>query len=115
MEGRLLTDISRPARFCQMLLGYALGPASLARPPGALCRRKPARGSKILHLRHLVCSTSVRRSFEIDLPRSGLFLTGQFYCQAPNPREEAERIRRLAAAHALDGRPTDRRPRASCR
>jgi hypothetical protein len=31
----------------------------------------------------------------------GLFLAGQFYWQPPDPREESERVRRLASVHNL--------------
>ena len=33
---------------------------------------------------------------------AGIFLSGQFYWQVPDQREENERIRRLAGAHQLD-------------
>jgi excisionase family DNA binding protein len=98
MHGRLLTQVSRPMRFCQLLLGTPTGQLA--------CKAdwKRFAGESQTGSKFFTCAFGLHYIgapiFEKDV-QIGLFLTGQFYRQAPNPREEAERIRRLAAAHGL--------------
>jgi excisionase family DNA binding protein len=99
VQGRLLTEVSRPARYCQMLLGTPSG-QQVAQAAWRDFVAESARGS-----RYFSCPFGLQYIGAPIFDRAaqvGLFLTGPFYWQPPNPREEAERIRRLAAAHGLD-------------
>ncbi len=103
MQGCPLTQISHPTRFCQMLLSSPTGEQacrtswqSFARDSAAV---NGAQGAKFF-----TCQAGLQYIgapvFDTDR-QIGLFLAGQFYWQAPDPREAAERVRRLAAAFSL--------------
>ncbi len=103
MQGEPLTQISRPTRFCQMLLSTPTGQHAcqvswqgFARDSAAI---NGAGGSKFF-----TCQAGLQYIgapiFDRD-NQVGLFLAGQFYWQPPDPREETERVRRLAAAYHL--------------
>ena len=103
MQGSLLTEISRPTRFCEILQSSNTGQD--------LCRgslQNIARDGTIVNgtagSKFFTCQAGLQYIgapiFDNDI-QVGLFLAGQFYWQPPDPREEAERIRRLAAAHRL--------------
>lgn len=108
MHGRLLTQVSRPVPFAHMLLATPTG-----RQAGQAAWQQFA-GESLSGSKFFTCSFGLQYSgapiFDKD-DQIGLFLTGQFYWQPPNPREEAERIRRLAAAHGL---PLDELTRTAC-
>jgi excisionase family DNA binding protein len=103
MQGNLLTEVSRPTRFCQTILS-----ASTGRDAFTNCYRSfaaesaPINGAKGKTFFTCVSGLSYTGAPIHENGRQvGLFLTGQFYWQKPDPREEAERIRRIAAFHNL--------------
>jgi excisionase family DNA binding protein len=101
MEGNPLTQISHPTRFCQILQNAPSGMTAAQASWKTFVRDSAqvngATGSKFFTCHaglHYIGAPIIEKDTQI-----GLFLAGQFYWQAPDPREEAERIRRLAAAH----------------
>lgn len=103
MEGNPLTQTSRPSRFCAMILATPLG-ESMARASYqtfALRSRaiEGADGKRVEGSRFFTCHTGLEYIGAPIMDKDeqiGLFLAGQFYWQPPDPREEAERIRRMA-------------------
>ncbi len=101
MQGSPLTQVSHPTRFCQMLLSSPSGKS--------VCQaswQSFAHGSAASHgtSKFFTCQAGLQYIAAPIFDREeqvGLFLAGQFYWQAPDPREEAERVRRLASAHNL--------------
>jgi ligand-binding sensor protein len=101
MEGTPLTQTSHPTGFCQILMSTPSGENACRASWQAFGRDSAvingAAGSKFFTCfagLHYVGAPIMERDTQI-----GLFLAGQFYWQLPDPREEAERIRRLASAH----------------
>lgn len=105
MQGNPLTRVSHPTRFCQIVLaspqGENLGRASWQ---SFALHSQPIHsgsGQIVDGARFFTCQAGLQYVgapiFDKDA-QMGLFLVGQFYWQAPDPREEAERIRRLALA-----------------
>jgi len=100
-QGNPLTQISHPTEFCQILLSTPGGAnacltswQSFARDSAAV---KGSMGSKYFTCHsglHYIGAPIMEKGAQI-----ALFLAGQFYWQPPDPREEAQRIRRLAAAY----------------
>ncbi len=108
MQGRPLTEVSRPTRFCEMLFSSPTGKSSCVASWQSFARDSAAiigaggivaEGSKFF-----TCQAGLQYLgapiFDKDT-QVGLFLAGQFYWQPPDPREEASRVLRLAAAHNL--------------
>lgn len=108
MQGNPLTRLSHPTQFCQMILSSPVGEnigrvsfqsfAERSRPiPGD-------DGKMLAGSRFFTCHAGLQYIgapiFEKNT-QIGLFLAGQFYWQRPDPREEAERIRRLATECSL--------------
>ncbi len=95
MHGNALTQISRPTRFCQMLMDTPGGKSACQASWKSFAGASAAVGGG----KFFTCQAGLQY---IGAPifdkeeQIGLFLTGQFYWQAPDPREEGERIRRLA-------------------
>jgi excisionase family DNA binding protein len=103
MQGLPLTEVSHPARFCQMLLSTPTGERACQASWQSFAQGSlPAGGAA--GGRFFTCQAGLQYIgapiFDKDA-QIGLFLAGQFYWQPPDPREEAERIRRLAAAYHL--------------
>lgn len=103
MEGTPLTQISHPTTFCQTLLATPSGANAFRASWQAFARDSAVvngvAGSKFFTCcagLHYVGAPIMEKDTQI-----GLFLAGQFYWQLPDPREEAERIRRLASTHAV--------------
>ncbi len=101
MEGNPLTKVSHPTNFCQILQSTTSGANACRTSWQAFARDSVAlngsAGSKFFTCHaglHYVGAPIMEKGTQI-----GLFLAGQFYWQPPEPREEAERIRRLATAH----------------
>jgi excisionase family DNA binding protein len=108
MQGNPLTEMSHPTRFCQMLLSSP-GGANACRTSWQSFARDSvdingADGQITEGARFFACQSGLQYIgapiFDKD-QQIGLFLAGQFYWQAPDPREEAERVRRLAGAFHL--------------
>jgi excisionase family DNA binding protein len=103
MHGSLLTEISRPTRFCEILQSSPSG-QNLCRGSMQNIARDGATTNGASGSKFFTCQAGLQY---IGAPifdggvQIGLFLAGQFYWQPPDPREEAERIRRLAEAHNL--------------
>jgi excisionase family DNA binding protein len=113
MQGNPLTETSHPTRFCQMLLSSPGGRGScraswqsFAESSVAVPSSRAADGSEAgaEGSKFFTCQAGLNYIaapiFDKEV-QVGLFLAGQFYWQAPDPREEAERIRRLASAYHL--------------
>ncbi len=95
-DGGPVTSVSRPCKFCQ---------AMLASPSGReCCRASWLRYARSGSTTYSTCHAGLEY---IGAPitdkgeRLGWFMTGQFYWQAPDPQEQDERIRRLAAQHNI--------------
>ncbi len=100
MQGNPLTEISHPTRFCQMLMSSSSGLNACRASWHSFANASAmASGSKFF-----TCQAGLQYIgapiFDKDA-QVGLFLAGQFYWQQPDPREETERIRRLATAFNL--------------
>lgn len=97
-EGNPLTQISHPCAFCQALSASPSG-LGACRESWQTFARHSRSGSK-----YFTCHAGLQY---IGAPivdkgeQAGLFLAGPFYWQAPDRREEAERVRRLASSHNL--------------
>lgn len=108
MQGNPLTEISHPTRFCQMLMSSPAGLNACRASWQTFARDsvdvKGSDGKIISGARFFTCQAGLQYIgapiFDKD-EQIGLFLAGQFYWQPPDPREEAERFRRLAAGFNL--------------
>jgi excisionase family DNA binding protein len=94
-QGTLLTEISHPCRYCQIVLRSPVGQAACQASWKEFARQSAA-GS-----RYFTCHAGIQY---ISAPISdnektvGYFLAGEFYWQAPNQNDENERSQRLAAS-----------------
>jgi excisionase family DNA binding protein len=98
MQGRPLTEISNPCALCRMLLSSPGGAAACQQSWQTFARQSAAGG------RYFTCHAGLNYTGMPIYDREeqiGLFLTGQFYWQAPNPAEETARIEQLASQHQL--------------
>jgi excisionase family DNA binding protein len=103
MQGSPLTEISHPTLFCQMLLSSGSG-TNACRASWQSFARDSAAVNGSTGGKFFTCQAGLQYIGAPIFDRNiqiGLFLAGQFYWQAPEPREEAERVRRLASAHNL--------------
>ena len=97
-SGAAVTEVSRPCAFCQLILASPSG----RRACGASWENVAencAAGSK-----YFTCHAGlqyVAAPIQDRGQRVGAFLAGQFYWQPADPREQTERIRRLAEAHGI--------------
>lgn len=103
MQGHPLTQVSHPTRFCEMLLSSPAG-QNACQASWLAFARDSAAVNGAAGSRFFTCQAGLQYIgapiYDKDV-QVGLFLAGQFYWQTPDPREEAERIRRLAAAYRL--------------
>jgi excisionase family DNA binding protein len=94
MQGNPLTQVSNPCGFCQLMLSSPAG-FSACQASWQLFAQQSLDGS-----RYFTCHAGLQYVtapvFDLD-NQAGLFLAGEFYWQAPEPREATERLRRLAA------------------
>ncbi len=98
-QGRPLTQISQPGAFYQLILSSPAG-REASQASWQEFARHSGSGSKYFTCHaglHYVAAPILDQNEQL-----GLFLAGWFYWQAPDPREEAERVRRLAGAYGLD-------------
>ena len=98
MHGQALTQVSRPGPFYQVV---ATSPSALE--SCAACWGEFTRAS-LSGQTHFTCHSGLQYVAAPIRERGeqiALFLAGQFYWQPPDPREQAERLSRLAAAHHL--------------
>jgi excisionase family DNA binding protein len=97
-QGDTLTEVSHACSFCQAILSSSSGRAACHTSWQAFARNSAGGGSYFTchaGLQYIGCPVTDKGQ------AVGLFLTGQFNWQPPDPREENERIRRLASAYAL--------------
>ncbi len=97
-QGIPLTQVSHACSFCQAMLSSPSGREACEASWQTFVRNSAGAG------KYFTCHAGLQYIGSPVLEkgqRVGLFLTGQFYWQAPDPREEGERIRRLAAVHHL--------------
>ncbi len=98
MDGRPQTQPSSPCAFCRALLDSPAG-ADACRASWRGFAEGSRGGSK-----YFTCHAGfqyVGAPIVDKTGQVGLFLVGQFYWQTPDPREESERIRRLAQASSV--------------
>jgi excisionase family DNA binding protein len=97
-QGEPLTQVSHPGAFYQIITRTPEG-MDAYRDTWRVIAQQSASGSKFF-----TCHAGLHYAGApvLDEGKSiGWFLVGQFYWQAPDPHEEAERIRRLASAYHL--------------
>ena len=97
-KGQPLTRISQACSFCQMILSSPSGRAACEASWQSFACNSASGGSYFTchaGLQYIGCQVTSKDQ------SAGLFLTGQFYWQPPDAREQNERIRRLASAYAL--------------
>ncbi|MBE0696187.1 MAG: PocR ligand-binding domain-containing protein, partial [Anaerolineaceae bacterium] len=103
MQGNPLTQISRPTRFCQMILSSG-SETNACRNSWQSFARESASVNGSSGRKFFTCQAGLQHIgapiFDREL-QIGLFLAGEFYWQSPDPREETERVRRLASTHNL--------------
>ena len=98
-QGEPLTEVSAPCAFCRRMLQSPSGQEA-CRASWATMAREAAAGS-----RFFTCHAGMQYAaapFSTDDKVAGVFLAGQFHWQAPDAREEAERMRRLSETHGLE-------------
>lgn len=103
MQGNPLTSISHPTAFCQVLLSSPNG-ANACRASWQSFASASAAIDGTTGSQFFTCFAGLQYIGAPIMEKDtqiGLFLAGQFYWQPPDPREEAQRIRRLAAAHGV--------------
>lgn len=94
-EGVLLTEISHPCRYCQIILQSLPGQAA-CRVSWKEFAKQSSTGS-----RYFTCHAGIQYVSApiFDNEKTfGYFMAGEFFWQAPNLLEEAERSQRLATA-----------------
>jgi excisionase family DNA binding protein len=97
-KGDPITQVSHACSFCQAILSSPSGREACQSSWQAFARNSAGGG------KYFTCHAGLQYigSAVVDKGHPvGFFLTGQFYWQPPDPREENERIRRLATAHNL--------------
>jgi excisionase family DNA binding protein len=97
--GEPLTEVSHPCTFCQAILSSPSGQEACRTSWKAAAEHARSGG------KYFTCHAGLQYVSAPIVDQgeyAGLFLSGQFYWQAPDQREEQERVRRLAAAHQLD-------------
>ncbi len=103
MQGNSLTQVSHPTSFCQMFLSSTSG-SNACRASWQSFAHNSTTVNGTMGSKFFTCHAGLQYIgapiIEKDI-QIGLFLAGQFYWQPPDPREEAERIRRLAVSHNL--------------
>jgi excisionase family DNA binding protein len=98
MEGQQVTRVSQPNPFYNLLVSTASGQMAMQSSLQGFARDSAAGG------KYFTCCAGLQYIGAPILEQDnqvGVFLAGQFYWQPPDPREEADRLRRLAAAHGL--------------
>jgi excisionase family DNA binding protein len=98
-QGEPITEISRPCDYCQLVLSSSTGNAA-CRASWKSAAEHCSSGGK-----YFTCHAGLQYIAAPVIDKhepAGVFLSGQFYWQAPDGREQSERSRRLAAAHNLD-------------
>lgn len=98
VDGQPLTQVSRPSEFFS-LLQLSPGAQAACRDCWKTIAEQSAAGSKFF-----TCFAGLQyisAPIEDAGKLIGFFLTGQFYWQPPDAREEAERMRRLAGSFDL--------------
>lgn len=101
MQGNPLTKVSHPTAFYQILL-TAPGAVHACQASWQSFARDSISVDGMVGSKFFTCFAGLQYIGAPIMERGtqiGLFLAGQFYWQSPDPREEAQRIRRLAAAY----------------
>ncbi|MEN4042988.1 MAG: PocR ligand-binding domain-containing protein [Anaerolineaceae bacterium] len=100
-QGEAQTEVSRSCSFCRSMLSSASGAAACRASWKAAAEHVDGGG------KYFTCHAGLQYMAAPLTDKgeaAGLFLCGQFYWQAPDAREQSERIRRLATAHNLDAK-----------
>jgi excisionase family DNA binding protein len=98
-QGEPLTEVSHPCDFCQIMQSSPSGKEA-CRASWKLAAEHINGGGK-----YFTCHAGLQYVAAPVIDKNelaGLFLSGQFYWQSPDSREQSERNRRLAANYNLD-------------
>jgi excisionase family DNA binding protein len=98
-EGTQLTRISNSRDFCKLILGSDSGRAACARSWKALA------GQENTTPEFTTCHAGLQYAsahIELNGEFIAALIAGQFYAEAPNPEEEAQRIHQLAETYQID-------------
>lgn len=96
MDGAAVTQISHPCRFCQAIFGTPSGRRA--------CQASWQEYVQNSQRSYVTCHAGLQY---VGAPvthkneQIGLFISGQFYLNPPDPAEESERIQRLAHEHQI--------------
>lgn len=99
-DGTPLTRLSSPCAFCSLILGSASGKQACVASWQKLATQPEVKP------RFITCHAGLhyaRARIEIGGTLVAMVVAGQFYAAAPDPTEEQERIRTLAALHGIPG------------
>jgi excisionase family DNA binding protein len=97
LQGKQVTEVSRPTPFCQAILASQSGREACRGCWQLYARYTQARQFSTCHAGLQYLGAPI---LDKDQP-VGVFLVGQFYWQPPDPAEEAARVQRLAAQHNI--------------
>ena len=98
-DGKPLTHISNSCDFCKLILGSDDGREACVRSWTELSETNDK------SLKFIPCHAGLqytRARIEVNGELIALLVAGQFYAEAPNPKEEAQRIHTLAATYHID-------------
>ena len=97
-NGNLVTEISRPSKFCQMILSTPTGKEACQRCwSESACQGVSQNKIFTCHAGLNYVGTSIVHEREVE----GMFLMGEIYLQKPNELEAENRYEELARAHGL--------------
>ena len=99
IDGKPLTKISNPSRFCQLVLDSDSGRCACHASWRELAQQTD--NTSVFAICHagLQCT---RAFIDVVGVPSAMLVAGQFYSSAPDPDQEAARIRPLAEKHHID-------------
>jgi excisionase family DNA binding protein len=108
-DGTPLTRLSSPCAFCTLILGSPSGKQACIASWQKLATQPEVRP------RFVTCHAGLhyaRARIEIGGTLVAMVVAGQFYASTPDPSEERQRIRSLAATHGIRGEALDEASRS---
>ncbi len=98
-DGEPLTKISNPCAFCQLIMASETGRKACIKSWRDLANRPEHRTEFVS------CHAGLqyaRARIEVEGTFTAMLIAGQFYAEAPDEAEQAERVARLAADYGID-------------
>ncbi len=98
-EGQPLTRFSNSCEFCNLIMSSPEGKAA------CMASWRKMTEQDALSTKFVPCHAGLQYTgarIEVNDELLGLLISGQFYDQNPDPQEQEERIRKLAAAYHID-------------